>query len=74
MSKFFHFCYMKLFFVSIISGLKLANMFYTFFFYKKNVYLKMSLKNLKTLRKCYENLQPQMPQQFLKTLVFPMAL
>ena len=64
---------MKLFFVSIINGLKLANMFYVFF-YKKNVYLKMSLKNPKTLRKCYENLQPQMPQQFLKTLVFPMAL
>ena len=32
----------------------------------------MSLKYLKTLRKCYENLQPQMPElQFLKMLVFP---
>ena len=32
----------------------------------------MSLKNQKTLRKCLENLQPQMPQlQFLKTLIFP---
>ena len=29
----------------------------------------MSLKNPKTLRKCQENLQPQMPElQFLRTL------
>ena len=35
----------------------------------------MSLKNAKTLRNCYENLQPQMPElQFLKTLIFPKAL
>ena len=35
----------------------------------------MSLKNTKTLRKCQENLQPQMPElQFLKTLIFPRAL
>ena len=34
----------------------------------------MNLKNLKTLRKCEENLQPQMPElQFLKTLIFPRA-
>ena len=32
-------------------------------------YKKMSLKNPKTLRKCQENLQPQMPElQFLRTL------
>ena len=35
----------------------------------------MSLTNAKTLRKCYENLQPQMPElQFSKTLFFPRAL
>ena len=35
----------------------------------------MSLKNPKTLRKCQENLQPQMPMlQYLKTLIFPRAL
>ena len=35
----------------------------------------MSLKNPKTLRKCQENLQPQMPMlQNLKTLIFPRAL
>ena len=35
----------------------------------------MSLKNPKTLRKCYENLQPQMSVlQFLKTLGFLRAL
>ena len=35
----------------------------------------MSLKNTKTLRKCQENLQPQIPElQFLKTLIFPGAL
>ena len=35
----------------------------------------MSLKNPKTLSKCLENLQPQMPElQFLKTLNFPSAL
>ena len=36
----------------------------------------MSLKNPKTLRKCEENLQPQMPVelQFLETLIFPRAL
>ena len=35
----------------------------------------MSLKNPKALRKCRENLQPQMPElQFLKTLIFPSAL
>ena len=34
----------------------------------------MSLKNPKTLRKCQENLQPQMPElQILKTLIFPRA-
>ena len=31
-----------------------------FFFNKKNFYGKMILKNLKTCRKCYENLQPQL--------------
>ena len=35
----------------------------------------MSLENPKTLRKCLENLQPQMPElQFLKTLIFARAL
>ena len=35
----------------------------------------MSLKNSKTLRKCEENLQRQIPElQFLKTLIFPSAL
>ena len=43
---------------------------YTRFFYKK-----ISLKNAKTLRKCKENIQPQMPElKFLKTLIFPRAL
>ena len=47
----------------------------TRFFYKKNFYKKMSLKNPKTLRKCKENLQPQMAElQFSKTLIFPGAL
>ena len=32
------------------------------FFNKKIFYGKMSLKNLKTCRKCYENLQPQMSE------------
>ena len=40
-------------------------------FYKKQFQKKMSLKNLKILRKCHENLQPQMPElQYLKTLKF----
>ena len=35
----------------------------------------MNLKNPKTFKKCYENLQPQMPElQFLETLIFPGAL
>ena len=35
----------------------------------------MSLKNPKTLRKCYENLQPQVPElQFLKMLIVPRVL
>ena len=35
----------------------------------------MSLKNPKTLRKCKENLQPQLSElQFLKTQIFPKAL
>ena len=35
----------------------------------------MRLKNPKTYRKCYENLQPQMHEsKFLKTLIFPRAL
>ena len=35
----------------------------------------MSLKNAKTLRKCSENLQPQMLElKFSKTLIFPRAL
>ena len=38
------------------------NEFATFFFYKKIFYKKMSLKNPKTLGKCSENLQPQMPE------------
>ena len=34
----------------------------------------MSLKNLKTLRKCLEYLQPKMSElQFLKTSIFPRA-
>ena len=37
-------------------------MYPRFFFYKKNFYKKMSLKNPNTLRKCWENLQPQMLQ------------
>ena len=45
------------------------------FLYKKNFYKKMSLKNPKNLRKCEENLQPQIPElQFLKTLIFLRAL
>ena len=45
------------------------------FFCKKDFYKKMSLKNPKTVRKCSENLQPQMPEvQFLKALIFPRAL
>ena len=45
---------------------------YTFFLYKKNVYNKMSLKNFKTLRKCSENIQRQLPElKFLKMLIFP---
>ena len=44
-------------------------------FQEKNVYKKVILKNPKTLRKCYENLQPKMPElQFLKTLIFPRSL
>ena len=43
--------------------------------YKENVYPNMSLKKPKTLRKCSEILQPQMPElQFLKSLTFPRAL
>ena len=35
----------------------------------------MSLKNQKTLRRCWENLQPHIPElQFLKTLIFPRVL
>ena len=35
----------------------------------------MNLKNPKNLRKCLENLQPQMPElQFLKSLIFSRAL
>ena len=45
------------------------------FFYKKYFYDKMKLKNPETLRKCWENLQPQMPElQFLKALIFPRVL
>ena len=45
------------------------------FFYKRNFYKKMSLKNAKTSRKCSENLQPRMPElQFLQTLIVPRAL
>ena len=48
---------------------------YTLFLKKKNFYKKMSPKNPKTLRKCSENLQPQMPEvQFLKTLIFTRTL
>ena len=43
--------------------------------YKENAYPNMSLKKPKTLRKCSEILQPQMPElQFLKSLTFPRAL
>ena len=42
----------------------------TSFLYKKNFYKEMSLQNSKTLRKCSEYLQPQLPGiQFLKTLI-----
>ena len=35
----------------------------------------MRQKNPKTVRKCEESLQPQMPElQFFKTLIFPRAL
>ena len=35
----------------------------------------MNLQNPKTLRKCEENLQPQLSElQFLKALIFPRAL
>ena len=35
----------------------------------------MSLKKPKTLRKCLENLKPQLPElQFLKTLIFARIL
>ena len=45
------------------------------FFYKNIFYKKVSLKNPKTLRKCLENLQPQLPGlNFLKTLIFARAL
>ena len=49
---------------------------YKFFRYKsfsdmKTFYKKMSLKDPRTLRKCYENLQHQMPDlQSSKTLTF----
>ena len=34
----------------------------------------MSLKKPKTLRKCYENPEPEKPElQFLETLIFPRA-
>ena len=47
----------------------------TRFFYKKNFYQKITLKNPKALRKGWENLQLLMPElQFLKTLIFPRAL
>ena len=57
-------------------GFKLQpNVCNTLFFNKKNVYKKTSLKNTKTLRKCYENPQPQIPElQFLKRLIFLIAL
>ena len=53
---------------------------YKFFRYKsfsdkKTFYKKMSLKDPRTLRKCYENLQHQMPDlQSSKTLTFFRAL
>ena len=35
----------------------------------------MGFKTPKTLRKCHENLQPQMPElQFSKTLILPIAI
>ena len=47
----------------------------TRFLLRKFFIKKMSLKNPKTLRRCKENLQPQMPElQFSKTLIFPRAL
>ena len=43
--------------------------------YKKNFYGKMSLRNVKTLRKCGKNLQFQMSElQVLETLIFPELL
>ena len=45
------------------------------FFYKKSFYKKMNLENPKTLRKCSENLQPQIPElQFSETPNFLRAL
>ena len=42
--------------ISVISKVVTLQAFITLFFYKKTFYKKMSLKNPKTLRKCYENL------------------
>ena len=45
------------------------------FLYKKNFYKEASLKSMKTLRKCLDNLQSEMPDlQFLKTLIFTRAV
>ena len=45
------------------------------FFYKEKFYKTISLKNPNTLRKCQENLQPQMSElQSLKIQIFPRAL
>ena len=39
------------------------------------MFMRMNLKNPKTLRKSLENLHPQMPElKFIKTLVFPRAV
>ena len=45
------------------------------FYMRKFFYEKMSLKIPETVRKCSENLQPQMSElQFLKTLIFAKAM
>ena len=66
----FYYCSYYIFFFSVINFFSNIG-----FFYKKKVDKKMSLKNSKTLRKCWENLQPQVLElQFLKTLIFLRAL
>ena len=54
--------------------LPLCSLHTTHFFIRKFFITKWTL-NPKTLRKCWENLQPQMPElQFSKTVIFPRVL